>query len=89
MSMRVAVLVRERQAEGLRVALGMTLAGPEVEVYVLDRPLELGPEGREHLAALLDLGMPVATNVAGADLPLVADAAIARRLLACERVVAL
>ena len=39
-SKRIAVIVRDRQAEALRVAGGLTLADDTVEVFVLDRKLD-------------------------------------------------
>lgn len=39
---RIAVVVRDRQAEALRVAGGLTLADDTIEVFVLDRKLDTG-----------------------------------------------
>jgi len=37
---RIGMIVRDRQAEALRVASGLTLADDVVDVYVLDRKLD-------------------------------------------------
>jgi len=37
---RIAVIVRDRQGEALRVAGGLTLADDTIEVFVLDRKLD-------------------------------------------------
>ncbi len=37
---RIAVIVRDRQAEALRVAGGLTLADDTIEIFVLDRKLD-------------------------------------------------
>jgi hypothetical protein len=37
---RIAVIVRDREAEALRMAVGLTLADDKVDVYVVDRKLE-------------------------------------------------
>ena len=88
MAKRVAVLVRERQAEALRVAVGLTLNDDCVELYVLDRPLGGTPENRAYVDTLRQLGVRVATNCAdNADLELVTNAELARRVAACDAVV--
>jgi len=37
---RIAVIVRDRQGEALRVAGGLTLADDSIDVFVLDRKLD-------------------------------------------------
>jgi hypothetical protein len=37
---RIAVIVRDRQAEALRVACGLMLGGDVVEIFILDRALD-------------------------------------------------
>jgi hypothetical protein len=37
---RIAVIVRERESEALRMAVGLTLVDDEVDVYIIDRKLE-------------------------------------------------
>ncbi len=39
MAKKIAVLVRERQSEALRMAVGLTLADDEVNVFVMDGKL--------------------------------------------------
>ncbi|MHB8620304.1 MAG: hypothetical protein ACYDAG_12170 [Chloroflexota bacterium] len=57
MSKRVAVLVRQRQAEALRVAAGLTLAGDEVDAFLWDGPLAESDEVAQQLetAELADI----------------------------------
>lgn len=40
MPKKIAVIVRDRQAEALRMALGLTLADDEVNVFVIDNKLD-------------------------------------------------
>ena len=47
MPKKVAVLVRERQHEALRMAVGMTLDDNEVSVFVMDRKLPADENGCE------------------------------------------
>ena len=89
MRKRIAVLAREDQAEALRVAVGLTLLDGRVEVYILDRAPATDPETRRHLEALADAGAPVFTNVpGGVSLRSLPNSEIARRILACDHVVA-
>jgi sulfur relay (sulfurtransferase) DsrF/TusC family protein len=41
MTQKIAVLVRDRQSEALRMALGLTLMDDTVNVFLLDRKFEL------------------------------------------------
>lgn len=87
MAKRIAVLVRERQGEAFRVAVGLTLCDDKVEVYVLDRPVAATDENAANLRTLGELGVPVGTNSReGAGLEFVATDEIARRVLACDHV---
>ena len=57
---KIAVIVRDRQAEALRVAGGLTLADDTIEVFILDRKLDKDhPEVAQplELATELDLAM--------------------------------
>ena len=40
MSKKIAVMVRDRQAEALRMAVGLTLEDDEVNVFVMDNKLD-------------------------------------------------
>lgn len=44
MSKKIAVVVRERQAEALRMAVGLTLEDDEVNVFVMDNKLDVTDE---------------------------------------------
>lgn len=39
MAKKIAVLVRDRQSEALRMSVGLTLADDEVNVFVMDKKL--------------------------------------------------
>jgi hypothetical protein len=85
MAKRLAVLVRERQAEALRVAVGLTLHHDRVEVFVLDRQIERSPGNLANLEALGELEMPVATNCAAeTGIEVLSNAELARRIAACD-----
>jgi hypothetical protein len=86
---RVALLVRDRPAEALRVAVGLTLADNAVEVFVLD-PLPPDDSATAvYLEVLGELRLRVRTTCpknAALGLRPVAD--LARELLGFDHIVA-
>jgi hypothetical protein len=44
MSKKIAVVVRDRQAEAFRMAVGLTLDDDEVNVFVMDKKLDVSDE---------------------------------------------
>ncbi len=50
MSRKIAVIVRERQEEALRMSIGLTLMDDVVDIYVLNRKLD----NRESISANLE-----------------------------------
>ena len=85
MAKRIAVLVRERQGEALRVAVGLTLNNDRVEVFVLDRKVADTPENATNIEVLEELEMRIATNCAdNADLELLSNAELARQITECD-----
>lgn len=63
MARKIAVLVRERQEEALRMAVGATLRDDVIDVYVLDRKVE-ATEGNElNIGTLRDLDMRIWSTV--------------------------
>lgn len=88
-SKRIAVLVRDRQAEALRMALGLLLLSDTVEVYVLDRPLEPTPETALQLETLKEMETTLYTNCEGQDgMEYVPTEEIARRLVGYDHALA-
>lgn len=60
---KIAVIVRERQGEALRVSGGLTLADDTIEVFVLDRKLEKDdPEIAKPLELVNDLELKMYSN---------------------------
>jgi hypothetical protein len=62
MTKRIAILVRDRQDEALRMAVGGILADDAIEVYVLDRKVEETDDNLANLEMMGDLDMKVYTN---------------------------
>jgi hypothetical protein len=60
---KIAVIVRDRPGEALRVAGGLTLADDIVEVFVLDRKLDKeAPEIMQPLELTTDLELKMYSN---------------------------
>jgi len=62
MKKRIALLVRDRKSEALRVAVGLTLADDEVNVFIMDDKLPLDDEISMNLEALGDMGVKIYSN---------------------------
>ncbi len=59
---KIAVLVRERQGEALRMSLGLILVDDLVDVYVLDKKLQATQETALHLETIKEMDMQIYTN---------------------------
>jgi len=60
---KIAVIIRDRQGEGLRVAGGLTLADDIIEVFILDSALDKdSPEVAQPLELVSDLELKVYSN---------------------------
>ncbi len=62
MAKKVAVLVKDNQAEGLRMAVGLTLADHEVSVFILDKKLESNESNDLNIETLRDMGAKIFSN---------------------------
>lgn len=62
MQKKIAVLVRARQSEALRMSLGLILVDDLVDVYVLDRKLQATGESALHVETLKEMEMQIRTN---------------------------
>jgi hypothetical protein len=85
---RIAMIVRDRQAEALRVASGLTLADDVVDVYVLDRKLDdSDPDVARPLELVNELELKIYSNLrqGGAEMITLED--MAKKLLEYDIVV--
>lgn len=62
MAKKIAVLVRDRKEEALRMAVGATLMNDEVHVFVMDEKLEIDYDTGTDLQMLKDLKASVFSN---------------------------
>lgn len=84
---RIAVVIREREAEALRMALGLTLVDDLIDVYVLDRRLADEGDSLLNIELMKDSGIGIYSNVPDdSQTQYLAAADIARRLLDYDHV---
>lgn len=62
MGKKIAVLVRDRQGEALRMSVGLILLDDTVDVYVMDRKMEETEKNLLNFETMKDMGMSVYTN---------------------------
>ncbi len=62
MEKKIAVLVRDRQSEALRMSLGLTLIDDIIDVYVLDGKLAATEQDQLNLELMEELEMKIYTN---------------------------
>ena len=65
MAKKIAILVRERQGEALRMGVGMILADDEVDVYILDREVEKNDDNDLNIETMGDMDVKTFTNFKG------------------------
>jgi hypothetical protein len=67
MSKKIAVVVRERQSEALRMGVGLTLADDSVDVFVLDRKVEETEDNTLNIETMDMMDIKIYTNVEGVE----------------------
>jgi len=88
MAKKIAILIRDRQGEGLRMGLGLTLADDAVDVYVLDREVERNEDNDLNLETMKDMGVNVYTNHKGnTELEYLSTVDIAKKLPEYDNIV--
>ena len=63
MSKKIAVVVRDRQGEALRMAIGIILMDDIIDVYVLDEVIENTEQNLLNLETIHDMEMKAYSNV--------------------------
>ena len=84
---RIAVLVRDRQAEALRMAVGLTLADDDVAVFVMDNKLDIDEKINLNIEMLRDLGVRICSNNPDSSLEYMTTDDIARTLVRFDTVI--
>lgn len=87
MKKKIAVLVRERQDEAMRMAVGIILADDQVDVFVLNRKLSQSEQNLLNLKTMRDFDMAVFTNTRdNPDFNYIADSDLASKLLEYDHI---
>ncbi len=88
MAKKVAVLVRDRQGEALRMSVGVTLMDDTIDVYVLDRKVEKNDDNDLNLETIKDMGMKLCTNTKANDgMDFLSTEDLAKKLLEYDHIV--
>ena len=62
MAKKVAILVRDRMGEALRMSVGATLADDEINVFIMDKEVEHNENNDLNLKTLTDLDVKIFSN---------------------------
>jgi len=85
---RIAMVVRDRQGEALRVAGGLTLADDLIDVFILDGQLDRDdPETARPLELVNELGLSIRSNNAANGFETVTLEEMAKKLLEYDIVI--
>ena len=63
MSKKIAVVVRDRQDEALRMSIGLTLMDDEVDVFLLNRKLVKTKENELNIDTLGEMDINIFSNI--------------------------
>lgn len=88
MTRKIAVLIRDRESEALRMALGLTLMDDSIDIFLLGKHFDLSEADSENreLMEEMDIGF-FTNNESNADTEYLATAEVARRLTAYDHVI--
>ncbi|MBI5196364.1 MAG: hypothetical protein HZA10_08580 [Nitrospirae bacterium] len=84
---KIAVLVRDRKAEALRMSVGLTLADDEVHVYIMGDKIEPTEDISLNLETLNDLDCKLFSNNPGNPYTQMTTGDIAKALLDYDAVI--
>jgi len=65
MQKKIAILVRDRQGEAMRMGVGLILADDLVNVFIMDRELEKTDDNLLNLETMGDMDVKTYTNFKG------------------------
>ncbi len=88
MAKKIAVVVRHRQGEALRMAVGIILLDDTIAVFVLDRPVEATEQNQLYLETIADLELDTYTNCEeNRSMRFLSTPELARKLLEYDHIV--
>jgi hypothetical protein len=87
MQKKIAILVRDRQGEGLRMGVGMMLADDLVNVFIMDRKVEENENNMLNLETMNDMDIKTYTNFKGNEnIEYLSTEEIAQKLLEFDQI---
>lgn len=87
MKKKIAVVVRDRQGEALRVGVGLTLANDLVNVFIMDRKVEETEDNLMNLDIMKDMNITVFTNAGeNAGMTYLSPGELAQKLLEFDHI---
>jgi hypothetical protein len=88
MAKKIAILLRDRQDEALRMAVGITLMDDIIDVYVLDRKVEENEQNTLNLETIKEMDMGLYTNCKeNEDMQYLSTEEIAQKLLEYDHII--
>jgi hypothetical protein len=88
MAKKIAVMVRDRQAEAVRMAVGLTLADDEVSVFIMDKKIDMSDEAVAlNVETLGDLDVKIYSNNPENQVEQMSTEEIARALVKYDSVI--
>ncbi|MBF0567909.1 hypothetical protein [Candidatus Magnetominusculus dajiuhuensis] len=89
MPKKIAVLVRDRQGEALRMSVGITVMDDIIDVFILDKKIEPGEENDMNLDMIKEMELSLCTNVRDYEgIEYCSTEAIAKKLLDYDNILA-
>ncbi|MEO5358699.1 MAG: hypothetical protein H7844_15570 [Nitrospirae bacterium YQR-1] len=89
MAKKIAVLVRDRQGEALRMSVGITVMDDIVEVFILDNKIVSNEENDMNLEMIKEMDMTLFTNIKDYDdIKYMSTEDVAKKLLEYDNILA-
>lgn len=89
MSRKIAVLVRDRQEEALRMSIGLTLMDDTIDVYVLDKKIDSSENNALNIETIKEMGMNLFSNCAeNTNMEFLSSQEISRKIPSYDHVLA-
>ena len=87
MNKKIAVLVRDRQDEALRMAIGLSLMDDSIDIFLPNRKLHRNDKSALNIDTIHEMEMPMFSNIKqGNEVEYISNQELANRLLQYDHV---
>lgn len=87
MKKTIAIVIRDRQEEALRMSIGLTILDDAIDIFVLDSRLEETENAKMNLEMIKDLGLKTYTNTKeNTDMAFISNDRLADTLLSYDHI---